>query len=130
MSAKDYELILCKDGYLYINKRDGNDFRSEDSKILSKDDIAEIAKWYKKQTEPTNEDLEKEMQHYFCKEWAGDPVAAARHFANWQKQRIMKDALTAQVIVVEDFMGTTTFRCMCDKFKVGEKVKVIFLKEE
>ena len=42
----------------------------------------------------------------------------------------MKDAVTAEVRTVEDFMGTTTFRCVCDKYKVGDKVKLIIIKED
>lgn len=37
-----------------------------------------------------SDDLEKEMQHYLCKEWCGDPIVAARHFAEWQKHRIIE----------------------------------------
>ena len=37
-----------------------------------------------------SDDLEKEMQHYFCKEWYGDHIVAARHFVEWQKHRMIE----------------------------------------
>lgn len=42
---------------------------------------------------------------------------------------LLKGAVTAEVRIVEDFMGTTTFRCISDKYKQGDKVKVIIIKE-
>ena len=50
--------------------------------------------------------------------------------AQWDRNKLMKEAVTAEVRMVEDFMGTTTFRCICDKYKIGDKVKLIILKEE
>ena len=47
-------------------------------------------KEYKDAQEPVSDDLEKEMQHYFCTEWAGDPIALAHHFAEWQKRRMIE----------------------------------------
>ena len=109
MSAKDYELMLCKNGYLYINKREGNDFRSDDSKILSKEDIAEIAMWYKKQTEKEYKDLEEAGKEWIksqldnsYKPYGEDKMMALTKFdgynmldaiefgANYKKQQIEK----------------------------------------
>lgn len=60
MSAKDYEVVLCKDGHLYINKiDDSRDTRSEDSKMLSDDDMAQILVWYNKHYISDKEDLEE-----------------------------------------------------------------------
>lgn len=47
-----------------------------------------------------------------------------------QKEQMLKGAVTAEVRNVEDFMGTTTFRCISDKYKQGDKVKVIIIKED
>jgi hypothetical protein len=49
--------------------------------------------------------------------------------ALWKEQQMMKDAVTAEVRMVEDFMGTTTFRCVCNKYKIGDKVKILVIKE-
>lgn len=50
--------------------------------------------------------------------------------SQWQKQHMLKEAISAEVKVVEHFMGTTTFRCMTDMYKKGDKVKLIIVKED
>ena len=62
-----------------------------------KNGVLEMQEIVSMQEEPVSEDLEKEMQHYFCKEWAGDPVVAARHFAAWQKEQMMKNTADAMI---------------------------------
>ena len=44
------------------------------------------------QEEPISEDLEKKLKDYVCHEWAGDPIVLVRHFANWQKERLLSKA--------------------------------------
>lgn len=100
--------------------------------------------------EPVNEDLQTEIEDYINRNFSegsdgclitdknkslggvtySEICELARHFSKWQKQQMIKDAISAEVRTVEDFMGTTTFRCVCDKYKVGEKVKLIIIKED
>lgn len=56
MEAKDYEVVLCNDGFLYINKDDGNDAISKDSKCLSERDLEEIKSWIDKNHEYVHAD--------------------------------------------------------------------------
>lgn len=51
MKAKDYEVVLCNNGFLYINEDDGNDAISKDSKRLSEKDLKEIKNWIDKNHE-------------------------------------------------------------------------------
>ena len=44
-TAKDYEVVLIRDGHLYINYADGLPVRSSDSKRLTEDDYREVMKW-------------------------------------------------------------------------------------
>lgn len=48
MKAKEYEIMLCKDGNLYINKAEGNDFRSNDSKAFTEEDYNQVKQWLTK----------------------------------------------------------------------------------
>ena len=85
--------------------------------------------------EPVSDDLEKEIDRWSKEQYYNESekrsfAVVARHFAEWQKKQMMKEALDAEVRDVEDFMGTTTFRCICDKYKKGDKVQVIILKKE
>lgn len=83
-----------------------------------------------------SDDLEKEMQHYLCKEWAGDPIILARHFSEWQKQQMMKDAVDGCCIsngkevgsAINSPIGMVFLKY--NKFNVGDKVKVIIIKED
>lgn len=100
--------------------------------------------------EPASEDLEKELKHYCndyyncdypkqieeenCSGVMPHIVSAAKHFAQWQKEQMMKDAVEGyiegdqrnqedepyDVYAVSDSLDTT-------KFKIGDKVKVIIL---
>jgi hypothetical protein len=44
-TAYDYEVVLIRDGHLYINYADGRSVRSTDSKQLTEDDYKEVMKW-------------------------------------------------------------------------------------
>lgn len=48
MKAKEYEIMLCKNGNLYINKTEGNDFRSSDSKAFTEEDYNQVKQWFTK----------------------------------------------------------------------------------
>lgn len=64
MGAKDYEVVLCNNGFLYINKDDGNDAISKDSKRLSERDLEEFKKWIDKNHEYVRTDafIEKALE--------------------------------------------------------------------
>ena len=84
------------------------------------------------QEEPASEDLEKEMQHYFCKEWAGDPVAAARHFASWQKEQMMAKAVDVTIAIPypNGYGGYTQLVDSQEALPFGENIKVLVIKED
>lgn len=48
MKAAEYEIMLCKNGNLYINKSEGNNFRSSDSKAFTEEDYDQVKQWFKK----------------------------------------------------------------------------------
>lgn len=82
--------------------------------------------------EPVSEDLEKEIQRYY-NEMDGDCryMQTARHFARWQKQQVMKDAVDgfvcAQRTNGEVIVRTNFIRA---GLALMEKVKLIIIKDE
>ena len=63
---------------------------AEDCRILSFNKLLSFID--SMQEEPISEDLEKKLKDYVCHEWAGDPIVLVRHFANWQKERLLSKA--------------------------------------
>jgi len=131
---------------------------------LSKEDFEKVWAKYAQKEEPVSEDLEKEIEQYCLRhgylnsfkdcgytfnEQVGD---IARHFANWQKQQMMKDAFdftkehnTACVLASECLRGNGWFSrerdfndlfrhlsCVDELFegKFSGKTKVIVIKED
>lgn len=45
MEAKDYNIMYCKDRNLYINNSKFTQFRSDDSKRFSEEDLESIERW-------------------------------------------------------------------------------------
>ena len=105
------------------------------------------------QEEPVSEELEEELTNYFNKfkglessnwNWRIDSVNIhsgglldfARHFVEWQKQKMMKDAIEREV--KEDAGGypfieaTELYDYENDKplAKAGDKIKVVFIKDK
>ena len=94
------------------------------------------------QEDPVSDDLEVEFNRFLDEvegvprmwhseeqiEWAMD---VARHFAIWQKQQIMKEAIEAYVDQVE-YPGSTWIQLSetPKDLKDGDKVKLIIIKEE
>ena len=62
-----------------------------------------------------------------------DPLKIAKHFAQWQREQMMKGAIDAQVsYLANERTGMKNLRAelpMGTKLDFGEKVKVIILKE-
>lgn len=87
--------------------------------------------------EPANEDLEEEYDNYFKKHEIDivlNPYSnckeIARHFAEWQKQKMMKDAVDATILDVD--AQTIEFGLWPEKLldiKEGNKVKILIIKE-
>ena len=105
--------------------------------------------------EPVSEDLEEEIEQYCLRhgyinsfkdcgytfnEQVGD---IARHFANWQKQQMMKDAVDGNItsagsennynVAAFRFDEIHTFTVLLpvdENAKYGDKVKLIIIKED
>lgn len=91
--------------------------------------------------EPVNEDLEEEL-HSWIRENCDDngffnQLELARHFAEWQKQQMMKDAVDAQVFQAHDidkayegyvYIVSNQFKGL--NLLPPNKVKIIIVKED
>lgn len=88
--------------------------------------------------EPVSEELEEEIQKHLkeclnvkfpttdIESIKKDVEYTARRFANWQKQQMMKQAIEVQV---NPLLGETFVGCKVSGYEVGEKVKIIIIKE-
>ena len=81
--------------------------------------------------EPVSEDFETEWQNYF--KYRGDVATVnikdlARHFANWQKQQMMKDAVESEVEITSK--GILLPNLKIEDFGYADKVRVIVIKDE
>ena len=56
----------------------------------------------------------------------------ARHFAEWQKEQMMKDAVEGEIQMrYSGSLCAKTIRVINeDKFKLGDKVRIIIVKED
>ena len=94
------------------------------------------------QKEPVSEDLKEFEVEYIEREKDNIVCAYDRHAglvdgAKWQKQQMMKDAIEAEIInwasmftsikVIEPERAETMIK---EKFDIGDKVKLIIVKEE
>jgi hypothetical protein len=94
--------------------------------------------------EPVSEDLEEEIarweESFKHRPASMDYKETARHFANWQKQQMMKEAISGEVkegLAVGDlgwedsgWIETDTFRIEKYALKANDKVKLIIVKED
>lgn len=94
-----------------------------------------------RQEDPASEELEDEIDAWCRKVITGLPIVkeAARHFADWQKQQMMKTAVHGDVdypLIGHDFPNIyPDYRelkdyCGRHKIKDGDKVKLIIFKED
>lgn len=95
-----------------------------------------------KERDPENEDLKEEIKNFLDQTgapfyWAGEEEQLewveiiARHFADWQKQQLMKDAVEGLVVCDELTHGYKDIAMSIpDYLNVGDKVKLIIIKEE
>jgi len=95
---------------------------------------------YNKQ-EPTTEDLKEEITRYFSKnpirhltDWPALKNTAL-HFAQWQKEQMMKDAVSGCIEETRNFDGSvrkfyaTSDFLPVDKYQNGQEVKLIIVKD-
>ena len=89
-----------------------------------------------KNNEPICEDLEEEIKRYLHKIYDRDTTVGdvARHFADWQKEQMMANAIDAEVLENYDGKVIEYDETILDKklsnCKVFDKVKVIVVKGE
>lgn len=106
--------LTCFDGYeIEVAYEDGFDKAME-----------EIRKEIERPLESIPFDVEVER---YRKEKGADNIRyyeCARHFAEWQKQQLMKD-----VVEVEYWDGSLFKNELRERFKDGDKVKLIIIKE-
>ncbi len=115
------------------------------AKIALCEELLEAAKTILK--EPASEDLEKELKHYCndyyncdypkqleeenCSEVMPHIVSAAKHFAQWQKEQMMKDAIEGKVVAVKTTMSDRPHTYPWIEVEThlykNDKVKVIIL---
>lgn len=107
-----------------------------------------LTKIEKMLNEPANDDLEKEVYEHLWKGRMGADVSkpiyfsydelleVARHFAAWQKQQMMKDAVDGWIeepecllwrVISVNLEGDFVLK---NKLQDGEPVKVIIIKED
>ncbi len=95
--------------------------------------------------EPISEDFEKEVEKMWAQEskcrdtdytiaelTKQDYEDCAHHFANWQKQKMMKGAIDGKIYETQarsKRKATTTGFVSHLDYKVGDKVKIIIAKE-
>lgn len=93
------------------------------------------------QEEPVNDDLEDEITRYcnpmlgrICDAWnKQQPVelnlgVVARHFADWQKQQMLKDAVDAEISFRFHRLSIDLKDNGIEGFECGDKVKIIIIK--
>ena len=121
-----------------------DNYTDEDRKVLCADCKEKCE--YSKKEEPVSEDLEEEIQknihnHFFdlngiaiagtsVYATVDDMVYIAKHFANWQKEQMMKDAIDTTIKQGCIELGILIKGLDKGKFSFGDKVKVIIIKSE
>ena len=101
-----------------------------------------FAKWGRKQvlTAKPSEELEEEIHRYFKELEKSDCISntrrLAKHFTEWQKQKMEKEAVEGQIEgdwrEQEDApyeLYATSDELTSTKYKIGDKIKLIILKE-
>lgn len=87
--------------------------------------------------EPDNEDLNDEIKK-FIEEYGYERgedklliAIVARHFANWQKQQMLKDAVEGMVCATITGTNAISFLSpLPDELNAGDKIRIVVLKAE
>lgn len=119
----------------------GRNHFEDKSEMVSEDLEKEIKRYINEEVTVTSENVVVSKHHEFRNFYVENLVDAARHFAEWQKQRMMKDAVEAIVSQVP-CLNEIIFRnpasvqwgylpSEMNKLGVekGDKVKIIIVKE-
>ena len=101
--------------------------------------LLDLARKEIRKEEPISKDLEEEIKNYFSN-WLIDLnshkefiLQFARHFAEWQKQQMMKNAVYGYVSLCHDYPRRRSLVAVADglvNFEYAEKVKIIIYKTE
>lgn len=87
-----------------------------------------------KLSEDLNDEIKKFIEEYGYERDEDKLLIAivARHFAEWQKEQMMKDAVEGEIQMrYSGSLCAKTIRVINeDKFKLGDKVKIIIVKED
>lgn len=130
---------LCKgcEEECRFNQKEKSDLNWEDMSLQEKKNlIAELSKG-----EPISGDLETEIErirnYHFINddfdkaELDGRTISnIAHHFAEWQKQQMMKEAITGQLENGEDYLRIKCLYTSCRPQDDGMMIKLIIIKEE
>lgn len=116
-----------------------DNYTDEDRKVLC--DGCEEECEYAQKEEPVSEDLEEAAKHYLYSNilyddvYVGNPtdkdcIEMFKAGANWQKQQMMKDAITGQLENGEDYLRIKCLYTSCRPQDDGKLVKFIIIKED
>lgn len=99
----------------------------------SEDLAEEIKRYINEEVIVTNENAVISKHHEFHNFYVENLVGVARHFANWQKQQMMKDAVDGLVKglyskYIKERDGDALSKAL-ESFRQGDKVKIIIVKE-
>ena len=99
---------------------------------VSEQKLSNVGRIGKNWKEPVSEDLEEEICMYINQgisdeEHLKDLNDVAHHFANWQKEQMIKDAVKARFTLLDGFCID---RELYKNYKVGGKYKLIIIKED
>ena len=85
----------------------------------------------KAEQEPVSEDLEDELENYYGRiPDDEDTINAARHFAEWQKAKMMEGAVDYKIVNNLAAYPVIYYEVKHLGLKYGDKVKIIVVKEE
>lgn len=114
-------------------------YTDDDRKVLCEGCEEECE--YAQKEEPVSEDLEEAAKHYLYSNilyddvYVGNPtdkdcIEMFKAGANWQKQQMMKDAITGQLENGEDYLRIKCLYTSCRPQDDGKLVKFIIIKED
>jgi len=147
LSKEDFEKVIAK--YSRYGEEGSVDYDKLNTMLDESLSKETKESWNKRLgEEPVSEDLESEIQRYNDSlnldaeenyEWddiASNVILAARHFAKWQKEKMMANAVDGAFIRRNRYTKKNVLNGLditCDVtqgFKDKDKIKVLFVKED
>ena len=129
--------MIQKLEYETYNDGNGNVYGAipSDAEIIAK--INEVIDYInslseEKPSENLNDEIKKFIEEYGYKRGEDKLLIAivARHFAEWQKEQMMKDAVEGEIVKdITNKLAVTAKNINLDGFKFGDKVKIIIVKQ-